>query len=107
MHRQQTSRPVKSFSIGFDDPAYNEAEHAGAVARHLGTDHTELYVRPEDALAVIPSLPSIYDEPFAYASQVSTLLVSLWPLVATAFSAVDQASDVWPFVTSLVERFWG
>ncbi|HEX8468418.1 MAG TPA: asparagine synthase (glutamine-hydrolyzing) [Allosphingosinicella sp.] len=72
----QSSRPVKTFSIGYHDPAYNEAQHAAAVARHLGTDHEELYLQPADALAVIPSLPSVYDEPFADASQVPTLLVS-------------------------------
>lgn len=72
----QSERPVQTFTIGFDQVGYNEATHAKSVAEHLGTHHTELYVRPEDALAVIPKLPHMYCEPFADSSQISTFLVS-------------------------------
>ncbi len=72
----QSERPIKTFTIGFHEGAYDEARHAAAVARHLGTEHTELYVTPGDALAVIPRLPTLYDEPFADVSQIPTFLLS-------------------------------
>ena len=74
--QRQSSVPVRTFTIGFSEPAYDESGYAAEVAAALGTDHTELVVSPDDAMRVIPDLPRIYDEPFADSSQIPTFLVS-------------------------------
>jgi len=74
--QEQSTRPVRTFTIGFREDSHDESVHASAVARHLGTDHTSLQLTERDALDLVPDLPDVYDEPFADTSQLPTILVS-------------------------------
>ena len=73
--QRQAARPVRSFTVGFEESGFDESPHARAVARHLGTEHHEIFVTAAQARELIPRLPAIWDEPFADSSQIPTLLV--------------------------------
>jgi len=106
----QSERKIRSFTIGMEDPAYNEAVYAKEIAQHLGTEHTELYITADDAKAVIPKLSWIFGEPFADSSQIPTYLVSKMTREHVTVSLSGDAGDeLFCGYTSYssIDRIWG
>jgi asparagine synthase (glutamine-hydrolysing) len=111
--QKTASRPLKTFTIGFREKAFDESQWAAKVAKHLGTDHTELTCSPEDARDILPALPHFYDEPFGDSSAIPTILVSRLArkhvTVALSADAGDEQFFGYSYYPSVQERWnkWG
>lgn len=111
--QKTNSRPVKTFTIGFEEKAFDESQWAAKVAKHLGTDHTELTCVPEDARDILPSLAQIYDEPFGDSSAIPTILVSRLArkqvTVALSADAGDEQFFGYSYYPAVNQRWnkWG
>lgn len=93
LYQKYSAQPVRTYSVGFEEAGFNEAEHAKAVARHLGTVHHELYVTMAEARDVIPILPAMFDEPFADSSQIPTFLISRFARADVTVALTGDGGD--------------